>query len=371
MSTLENLIIDIFDDVNLRTTLEKVASNLPPRLRSAQLPTIEDRDKLEDDRFALSMITKHASKVNKFPVDSPINTALSNEYFNINHHKLPSEAQKTAATYIKMACDKFGIAPSLSVKTASLEYPTVTNIYIEKQNDTPGGAVVSKQAEIEDSEFYYALTKEADGGVVSRKYAMPSPEHITKATEYFDKYASHFSPEDRHQFAHNVVNRAIELGVSVESKEIEKYAGTEYGSSLNGHLSIRKKLLDGQPLYLDALEKLASYQETTGPSTFAKVLHELDKKAGLDKYYDKYLADPYAATFKGQEKTAGYVYEADGIYLTGEEIEKAANDKYSTLKNYFGPTLADGLKKEGASAFDALPQDAKDIVARIANGEIQ
>ena len=372
MNRLDSAIIDIFDDVNLGSTLQKVASQLPQDVRSGELPSLEERNEYDDMQFALSIITKTASKVNKFPVNTRINTAMSNQYFDLNHHKLPSEAQKIAATYIKVACERFNLDPSDPVKVAAEKFPVMTNIFIEKISSKPGGKLIVKEAQKIDSEYAYALTKQAGDGTTNRKYAMPNKEYMDKAVEYFDKFASQFSPEDRHQFASNVVKRSLELNVEVKSESINKYAGLSYNSNVGNYLTVRRKLLEDHPQYTDALDKLASYQETTDPVTFAKVLHELDKKAGIDKYYDSYLADPYLSTFgKETTKTASYVYNQDGILLTNEDILKVASDKYATLKNYFGHTLADGLKKEGSAAFVALPTDAKDIIARIANGEIQ
>lgn len=360
---LEHCVLDLFDDCAYETTLKKIASNLSSEVRRGQLPTVADRDRLEDDQFALTLITKTASKLNKFPIDGPINTALSNEYFELNHHTLPLEAQKIAGSYIEGACDRFGIDAHNSVKVASMNYGPRTNIYVESALNTqrPLEKVASPTAKISNN--FYAL---------GTKYAMPSEDYLRKAETYFEKHARQFSPEDRHEFASNVYKRAEELGVETTSTSINKYAGTHYNPELEGHLKIRERLLDEASPYVPALRKLASFKATTGPETFAKVLHEIDKKAGLNAYYDTSLSDPYASTFaSSMQKSAGYVYEADGIYLTGKDIEKVARDKYATLKNYFGHTLADGLKKEGAQAFDGLPDDAKDIIARISNGEIQ
>ena len=153
MNRLESKIIDIFDDVNLKDTLTKVASKLPGDLTQVDLPTIEERNGYDDTHFALSVITKTANRLNKFPINSRLNTALSNEYFDLNHHKLPSEAQKTAATYIKLACERYGVKPSESVKVAAAKNPVMTNLYIENITDKPGGRLVTKEAQAADSEY--------------------------------------------------------------------------------------------------------------------------------------------------------------------------------------------------------------------------
>lgn len=371
MANLENAVLDLYDDLRPGQTMQKFASALPSEVRRLDLPTKDDIDNLEDSQFAISIITKTASKLNKFPLNNKINTALSNEYFDLNHGKLPAEAQKIAATYIKCACDRYGLPIKESVKTAAAKTPTMTNIYFENLNAKPAGQIV-KKASSNDEKTFYALVKTAGDGTTERAYALPDAEAIKKAEGYFEKFAKQFSPEDRHQFASNVVKRAVELGVDVGSESINKYAGLSYNANVDGYLSVRKKLVDDRPEFVDALNKLASYQGKEDPKTFAKVLHEFDKRAGIDRYYDKYLADPYASTF-GEDvtKQASAVYDKDGLQVTEADIEKIAKNKYATLKNYFGSTLADGLKKEGAAAFVALPDDAKEVIARIVHGEIQ
>jgi len=360
---LEQTVLDLYDDAAFDQTLKKIASNLSEEVRQDQLPTRHDRSQLEDDQFALTIITKTASKLNKFPINNRVNTALSNEYFELNHHKMPLDAQKTAAAHIQKACDKYGIDSHNSIKVASMNHDPRTNLYVESASKPAKTFTKTAAKTPEITENYYAL---------GTKYPMPDADFVKKAESYFDKFAKKFSPEDRHTYATNVTKRASELGVKLASKAVEKYAGANYNPDVETHLKLRQKLLDEASPYVPALRKLASFQDQTDPTTFAKVLHEIDKKAGLDVHYDKNIADPFAATFGAEmPKVAGYVYEKDNIYLTGEDIEKVASDKYDTLKNYFGPTLADGLKKEGAAAFMALPTDAQDIIARISNGEIQ
>lgn len=374
MRMLENIVLDLFDDQNIKGTFEKIASSIPEDMKASSLPTSEDRDQLDDTQFALSIITKTASRMNKFPINDKLNTVLSNEYFDLNHAKLPAEAQKVAATYIKLACDRYGVEAKESVKEASSQFPVMANIYIEKLNDKAAGPIIiEKQASAPiRSEYYYALVKTAGDGQTNRSYAMPNADAVQKAANYFEKYAKQFAPEDRHSYASNVVKRAVELGVDVDSPTLQKYAGLCFNSDVGAYLSSRKNLVEDRPEFTEALDKLASHQGKTDPTTFARVLHEFDKRAGLTRYYDKYLADPYASTFGIETtKTASQIYEIDGLTVNEGDIEKVANEKYDTLKSYFGQTLADGLKKEGSPAFLALPDDSKEVIARIINGEIQ
>lgn len=369
---LENVVIDLYDDVYLEGTMQKCASRIPAHLREMEIPTIEDRNDLDDTQFALSLFTKTASKLNKFPINNQINTAISNVYFDLNHSKLPSEAQTVAATYIKKACAQYGIEPCEAVKVAAQEVPTFPNIYIEKLNDKAGGTLVKEAKEADpDSKYFYALQKTAGNNQANRMYAMPRAEDVKKAEAYFDKYAKEFSPEDRHQFASNVVGRATELGVDINSSNLMKYAGVHYSTDIETQINTRKNLAYGNAQIQEAFDKLASMQDKTDPQTFAKALHKLDKIAGIDKYYDTHLSDPFASTLSsGAVKTASALYEVDGLEVSEDDLAKVTKSNYDTLKNYFGETLADGLKKEGTAAFMALPETTKEIIARIAHGEI-
>lgn len=354
---LENAIIDIYDDVNLKETLTKVASRLPSNLRQEHLPAVHEKDSLEDSQFALSLFTKSASKLNKFPINSRINTALSSEYFELNHHKLPYEAQKIAAAFIHRACDKFGVEPSPSVKQASSSTTPSANIYFEKAIEKVGHF---KTASV--------------GGVfaLDNKYPINTKEEVLKADSYFNKYASDFSIENKHEFAKNVCQRATQLGV-ITGANIQKYAASNYGSALRleQSLATRKTLLDEDSPYREAFDKIASYRGKVEPEVFAKTLYELDKKAGIERCYNGHIMDPFDAVCGGMAKVANYIYQKDHIYMTEEDLKNALSSKEKTLKDYFGDTLVKGLKSEGSAAFTALPDDTQDIIARIWNGEIQ
>lgn len=360
-TNIEHCAIDIFDDVSVEKTLVKVASNLTADIIKEEIPTREQRDSLDDYQFALSFITKTASKLNKFPINNRVNTALSNEYFELNHYKLPVDAQKIAAAFIKKACDKFDVDPQISVSTFAEDLPQ-TNLYVQPVLNEAQGHVKTASAEPQISQHYYAL---------GTKYAMPDSDFVNKAVEYFEKHAKKMCPKDRHEYATNVSKRAKELNTKVASVAITKYAGENYNPELESHLLMRQKLLDEASPYVPALRKLASYKGETNPDTFAKVLHELDKKAGLEKYYDTSISDPFAATFDSGMKKSAYAYKKDNILIEDDKVVKLAQKNYDTLKTYFGHSLADGLKKEGSAAFEALPDDAKDVVARIFSGEIQ
>jgi len=355
---LENAILDIFDDVNLKESLVKVANRLPEDLKNEPLSDMEERDSMADRNFALTLFTKNANKLNRYPVDTKLNAALSNIYFDINHHKLPSGAIKVAGTFIKKACDKFGLEPSFAVKQAHSDN-VLSNHFFEYPSD--------------ETEVKHQEKKASSNFALNGKYSLETEDEIKKANEYFDKYAYQFSFEDRQEFAKNTFERSKQMGVSV-GEGVSKYASADFGDdyTFSQAIAIRKNLLSEDSPLRDHFSKLASYKVKASPEVITKVLHELDKEAGFTKYYDSYLKNPCEAV-SGFYKKATMVYDKNNIYMTEEDLKKVTSEKEKILKDYFGETLVKGLKSksDGVEAFRALPDDTKDIIARIWNGEIQ
>lgn len=367
MGSLVNQVIDFVDDTD-RSLLKQAAAKAPREVKTAELLTAEDREKLHPTDFALIMRTKEAHTLSKFPVTDYANTWLSCSYFENTKDQLPYVAQKIAASNLKKACAKHKVPVSETIsKLASADVST--NVYNEvqsyKQDSSYLNSVETIPAHKDDSPYFYAL---------GDKYPMPDALYVKKASAYFESHVHDFtSPEDRHTFAKNVKSRAEELKVDLGNSLLSKYASTNYGDSVGVQLKIRRDLLDAKPEMQKALDKLASYKDQTEPEIFANVLSEFDRRAGLSKHHGNYLADPYSATFGNFVKTAkGYQWEDEstGLHISGDKLEKTASSKYDKIKGYFGESIAKQLKKHAVSIFESLPLDAKQTIVKIAHGLI-
>jgi hypothetical protein len=383
MYRLENQILDLYDDANFKQTLPELLPRIPEFLKTAAAPSPEINKQRPDNVFALCLLTKCANKLLRYPIDTPADTFFSSEYLQRSFHKLPAGAVKMAATNINAACQRFGINPTAIVKEASKGSIPGGNVYVEPLYE-PNGFVYDEAllkraaAEVpmhspafQNSPHMYAIVKKAsanssagfgDAGTVC-KYAMPTPEHVRMAVDYFTKYASEFSPADRHQFAYNVRMRAQELGVAASSPVLDKYAGVDgYGPYVDAQISLRKSCcINGDRIaaYDRLLEKQASVQ----PQLFAQALEELDKRAGLTKYYGGPINDAYASTF-------GSAREAAMRKTASAMIDMGDTRKRELVVEHFGKDVADLLAKEGAAAMEALPNDAKEVLAAIESGGI-
>lgn len=357
MFKLANQILDAYDDVT-REGLRKLAKLNP----QVYVMTSDEHSKLADEDFALSVITKKASKLNRFPIDGEDNTWLSNQYFEMNHEKLPKLAAQTAAWHIKQACDRFGIPVSPAVEGIAKE--ASSNVYVEEdmksiQRQPVQEVDLSKFAEVEKIGENYTFAQ----------YVMGKPAHVKVAAQYFEEFSEKMPIATRAKYAAAVHRRSQELGMGKLAGKVAKYAGSGYGGAVDAHLRSRASLLEiGQPKMAAAIPKLAAAKDTMEANEFAKLLHEFDKRAGLDQYYGGYLVDPYQATFS-QSVYAGWRHKtASG--LTHDEISKVASAKYEKIKEYFGSSVADELRKHGAAIFESLPMDAQETIVGIANGSI-
>lgn len=357
MLKLANQVIDAYDDVS-KTTLRKLAKLNP----DVNFMTPEERANLHDTDFALSVITKKASKFNKFPIADKDSTWLSNQFFAETCEKLGAAAS-IAAYHIKKACERFDVEPTPAVMGLAKE--ASSNVYFEGES--------TKQVKVAE----YSLEKFAEvenigGNYTFAQYVFARPEHVKMAAAYFDQYSSKMPLESRHKYAAAIQRRAHELGMKPQGGIVSKYASDHYSGQVDAHIRSRASLLEvADPAIKTALEKLASMKKELSPSDFAQALHGIDKRAKLDRYYGGYLTNPYEATFaKEPDSYAGYRHKTASLDLSSDDIKKAVIEKYAKIKEYFGHSLADELKKEPVAIFDSLPNDAKEIFAGLISGTL-
>ena len=110
MDKLSGVVFDVYDDYNgafLRTIYPTLA-DVPELVKSAHAVSFEERAALPDSAFAL-ILEQDDLELKKFATIDAGNTTLSVEYFMKTAHRLPAEAQETAARNLVEACDWYGI----------------------------------------------------------------------------------------------------------------------------------------------------------------------------------------------------------------------------------------------------------------------
>lgn len=106
------LILDLYDDSRGDVLRELYPSReeLPEIVKQAHALSPGERQALPDDVFALVLIDGD-DKLRKYACTDRGNTILSVGYFLRTGHRLPEEAQKTAAVNLQIACSWYGIKP--------------------------------------------------------------------------------------------------------------------------------------------------------------------------------------------------------------------------------------------------------------------
>jgi hypothetical protein len=335
--------------------------------------TPEMLSKLRDEDYALSVTTKLANKINKFPIFSADETKLSQHFFLRNLNKLPGDAQKIAAYHIKEACLRFGVATSPVLMKIAGDKDLDSNHYLE-----------SGKFERSVTRSHVDLTKIAEVQKIAEnethaQYAFASPDLVKLAIDYFRKNGEAMPPKYRAGYALALQKRASELGMgTIKDVAITKYASDHYAPMIDGHIIQRMQMLDGrQDDKKITLQKVAAARESVKPADFAKLLSAFDKTAGLNRYYGSHLTDPYALTFGADPsqfdgltfsiKTAKKDGSAYSRNLTAAQIDQIVDKHHAKIAEYLGPHVADELKKF-PQIFGSLPNDAKAIIAGIHDG---
>jgi len=191
------------------------------------------------------------------------------------------------------------------------------------------------------------------------RYPLDTPALIKQASEYFDRNWREFFPENRREYAVNVQNAAAKAGVDT-GEMIQKYASVEFSPDLGELIERRKRLV---PEAIVPLEKVASFIGETTVEEFAEVLHDLDRKFGLESAYHKggigdYMHDVLAAPEPEMTKEATWQYEIGRKTYTQKDLARALS--HPAIISQYGEANVKEFKNP--SVFDSLPTEDKEII---------
>jgi len=359
MLKLANQILDIYDDVT-KDGIRKIAAFFP----DVEVLSLEKRAELDPTEFGLTLITKEAGVLNKFPIADKDSTLISNYYFDMNHKNLPIEAQKIAAYHIKQACDRFGVKTASSVEALAPD-DVLSNLYYEKEI---GSVKTASVIEIDLSDF--AQIEKIASNQTSAQYIMSTPSRVKLAEQYFTDYHKKIPVELRTKYARAIQIRANELGMQKIGGVVGKYASDHYSSHVDAHLEKRASLLDAKPVMRQVLKKFAAMKDLWSAQEFAQNLYAFDKQAGLTKYYDGYLQNAYETVLGLENPKPAVLFKTASKSLSDDQLKMIVSSKFDKIKEYFGKNVADELKKDPQTIFEGLPLDHKEVLVNIANGQL-
>lgn len=432
MQKISGLIVDVHDDYrgDVLRSLFPTQNDIPELVKSATVLSPNERSALPDDVFAL-VLRDGDTTLRKFACHDAGNTALSVLYFLKTAHKLPEEAQKTAAENLAVACGWYDLDVPEEIKQAGLlgkamsvaQLPgaianTKQNIQQNMQGIRAGEA--SGQTIVTPHEMKHASVKEADiSGTSIAPHSPPNPadkkhfavrktahmhphvnvtgvevssppvekkasrfalgdrypldtfEQVKMASSYFDEFWKRMDPADRREYCVKLAERAEELNIPI-SKTAAAYAGTTYATydRLKTAHDCRVNVLR-EAKHLDLLEAIFEKRAELEPELFAETLHEFDKLASIDYYYDRDVVDPFLSTFSEKRAEDDNWKETIGNdYITAAVLKRFASGKLAVVEAAFGDDFAKEFRKDPIGIFKSLPREQRKIVARMANDDM-
>lgn len=365
MTSFAHTKLDFHDD----PTVVAGRKDIPDYVKKTKVASRETLSKLGSDSFALILITPDGNVHPKFPVHTVGDTWLSLQAFEKNAHKMPLKMQETAAFYLQKAASlwsgKTNATSPLLRKVASQNPLIVTNsVYVTEDMEYLEDTV---KLATEKFETKTAALSDGDFGIVledgTRKYPMHTAECVKKASDWFAVNHKELKPNLRKMFADNILKQASKLNVVVTTEEVFKYANyLGYSDDFPVMIQLRKHfVVDDTEMHLlnDVLEKSASL----APEKCAQLLEVVDKRLGLDKYWDKHFSDPYASVFH-MAKFADYSYCSDSGDVSGSDLRayvKRENFRES-LESYVSKEIIDELEQNPVEVFASLPKPEKDLI---------
>lgn len=240
------------------------------------------------------------------------------------------------------------VAMSSKEKKASLQP------YVDVTGKQPPAPVVRETGR------FYALIKE--GGA---RYPIDTAAQVQQAFLYFEKYASRFTPHERHRYCANVCRRADELGLNVP-ETIAKYGSVTMAKDAGVQIYRRQRLFHEGTTEHGLLQEMREKCAAVRPEVLAVALENFDREHGLDRMWGNGLDDPYFSIF-GVEKTAEWSFVDGNDYINETRLKRLASDMgmKEAIEERFGDEMAEEFAKNPKQIFDSLPLDSKRIIMRL------
>lgn len=407
--------LDFYDDPTGSVLKERLTSIdvVPDFVKTAERLNEEELNKLPDDVFALVAFDE-GQKMRKFACVDKGNTALSVIYFMENRDRLPEEAQKTAAANLITACGWYDMAPPEELEKVALVGAAVGALtmasgvgaghkdYKQRQAAMKAGMPASQAFKLKAGELSgsnlmpygretsekgakmaslkphvditgqqpppqveketgqrYALVKEGEA-----RYPIDTAMQVQRAFTYFEKYASRFTPHERHLYCMKVSNRAGELGLKVPDT-IAKYGAATMAEDASVQVYRRQRMFREGTSEHGLLQEMREKCASIKPEVLAMALEKFDREHNLDQLWNNGLDDPYLSIF-GIEKVAEYSFVDGNDTITEERLKICGRKCKKQITDLFDEDMAEEFAKDPVQIFDSLPLDSKRIMARLA-----
>jgi len=213
------------------------------------------------------------------------------------------------------------------------------------------------------------------------RYPLDSYAQVKAAGSYFGEYYKFFAPEERREYAVNLVKQASAMAIDIPDIA-HKYGaeGLAPETEIKIAFDARRAELQAYPDVLRVLDAVEDVILTQGGSKLASLalhpveacalLSEFDKDTGLNRSYDKTIPDPYFSIF-GNEKIASKSSWSDIIgndMITYADLKRLAHVGTHTVRDTFGEDFQEEFRKDPIGVYESLPRDQKKMVIHMAQG---
>lgn len=322
--------VDQFRDPALAVLVNLVAGR--PKVAAA----VADFDIQPGEAEALPDSAFAWAEKRAFPVHSREHTILSRVY-----RENVSNVPKYVDEALKEACDMYGIPEDLFAR--------------------------EKTAAVEDNLDDYLLPS-------MKRLPVRSAEQVKTAEAKLLAGFQKLALEHRAEACKRLIDKAVQYGVTLDPF-MHKLAGFTITSTAQLTRWIEARTEAAPQGYKEAFQKLADAVKELPPEIhdraqqikIAETIGELDKRAGLVRYYDRKLPDALQTVFN-TDKIAGH-----GVDLNGRFVPMARLASYPAT--FYGDILGDDLVREAsdgrggidpqklAAILQTLPRDMKNILS--------
>jgi len=326
-------LIDQFRDPSMAVLVRLVADRpaVADFVKEAEVQP-EDLETLPDTAFAWP--EKRA-----FCIVSPEHAAMSRVYRENYRGPVPPHVDAT----LKEACEVYSIPESLFDR--------------------------AKLAAVPDDPEDYLLPE-------MKRLPVRTAEQVKLAEEKLIAGYQKLSVEHRAQACKRLVDKAASMNVKLNPL-MHKLAGFTVASTsiMKDWIEARKEAAQA-PEHKAAFQKIADglkglpaeIRDRDSLVKIAEVVAELDKKAGLVKFYDRKLPDPMLSIFN-TEKIAGHGVDLGGKFVSMDRLA-------SYPSTFYGDVLGDDLVREAsdgrggmdvhklAAILETLPRDMKAMLGQ-------
>lgn len=353
-------IIDQYDDVTGQL-LSETFEGLPQLKKIASETMVVDTRRIPDHRWAVILVKEGAAQ-RKYPLNSPEATALSGVYFLKTAMKLPLQARRVAAKFLKSAMDEYGLtAPSVLADLAEGARHVEDNRIPFNGWESPAPAEKPRPKYAEA----YALVKEGRGYFPIEDYG-----DMLSAVEYFRTNEREIDPLDRRQYCVKLASR-IPSRESLPERMLDYASRQKDYEALSHNLMERSAYLPADHPEQTALQKVASMMKDIPGDVLVETLYQLDKRAGFDRLWDLRggLDNPVRSVFRREKVAEKVLWDGKNDRLTDTQLKAFCrqNTAWGTLRKMLGQSGADEFKKDPITVFDSLPDDMKEMIARLAS----